>query len=257
MTDYEKNTLQEMLKWQEKMQKRPSGLNRLSKRMQDKVNSIIPDRVHEVITSTIKQMTRGVLYGAGFTTTRNVLFKSLETAEQAATARIAFYKKAGAAEGGITGAGGFMLAMADFPILVGIKIKMLFDIASLYGKPIDDYRERLYILHIFQLAFSSQKTRQQVFEQMKDWDLKVADLPEDINQFNWKGFQQEYRDYIDLAKMAQLIPGIGAAVGLIVNYRLLNHLGKTAMNAYRMRWFDERRLAETRKVDALPANISS
>jgi hypothetical protein len=257
MTDYEKNTLQEMLKWQEKMQKRPSGLNRLSKRMQDKVNSIIPDRVHEVITSTIKQMTRGVLYGAGFITTRNVLFKSLETAEQAATARIAFYKKAGAAEGGITGAGGFMLAMADFPILVGIKIKMLFDIASLYGKPIDDYRERLYILHIFQLAFSSQKTRQQVFEQMKDWDLKVADLPEDINQFNWKGFQQEYRDYIDLAKMAQLIPGIGAAVGLIVNYRLLNHLGKTAMNAYRMRWFDERRLAETRKVDALPANISS
>ncbi|HEV7382815.1 MAG TPA: EcsC family protein [Dyadobacter sp.] len=243
MTEYEENIQHELLKWQEKMQKQPSGLNRLSKNVQDKINSIIPDRVHDIITTTIKQMIRGVLYGAGFTTTRNVLFKSIEDAEISVKDRIDFYKRAGAAEGGITGAGGFVLALAEFPILIGIKMKLLFDIASLYGKPVDDYRERLFILHIFQLAFSSQKTRQRVFEQMRNWDSKAASMPEDIHQFDWKGFQQEYRDYIDLAKMAQLIPGIGAAVGLIVNYRLLNQLGKTAMNAYRMRWFESRSLA--------------
>ncbi len=60
-------------------------------------------------------------------------------------------------------------------------------------------------------------------------------LPQDINDFDWRSFQQEYRDHIDLAKMAQLIPGIGAVVGLIVNYRMLRRLGDTAMNAYRMR----------------------
>jgi hypothetical protein len=38
-----------------------------------------------------------------------------------------------------------------------------------------------------------------------------------------------------LAKMAQLVPVIGAPVGVIVNYRLIRKLGKTAMNAYRMR----------------------
>ena len=62
-------------------------------------------------------------------------------------------------------------------------------------------------------------------------------MPNDINQFDWRNFQQEYRDYIDLAKMAQLIPGIGAVVGVVVNYKLINQLGKTAMNAYRMRLF--------------------
>jgi hypothetical protein len=70
---------------------------------------------------------------------------------------------------------------------------------------------------------------------MEDWDKKSNELPEDINQFDWRTFQQEYRDYIDLAKMAQLVPVIGAPVGLVVNYSLVKKLGITAMNAYRMR----------------------
>jgi hypothetical protein len=70
---------------------------------------------------------------------------------------------------------------------------------------------------------------------MVDWDKKSKELPEDINQFDWRNFQQEYRDYIDLAKMAQLVPIIGAPVGFVVNSNLIKKLGITAMNAYRMR----------------------
>jgi hypothetical protein len=145
------------------------------------------------------------------------------------------YKHSAAAEGGITGAGGILLGLADFPILLGIKLKMLFDIASIYGFNVKDYKERLYILHIFQLAFSSQERRREVFLQMQEWDKRKQSLPDDINEFDWRNFQQEYRDYIDLAKMAQLIPGIGAVVGVIVNYKLIQKLGDTARNAYRMR----------------------
>jgi len=245
MTEYEEKIKHELHKWQLKMQKHPSRVDRISKTVQDKINSFIPDKIHETITSAIKQMTRAVLYGAEFTTSAPVFMTSLEQMDKAAQSKIDFYKKAGAAEGGITGAGGFLLAMADFPILIGIKIKLLFDIAALYGKQVDDYRERLFILYIFQLAFSSQKSRQKVYSQMADWDTKTQALPEDIHQFDWRSFQQEYRDYIDLAKMAQLIPGIGAAVGLIVNYRLLNQLGKTAMNAYRMRYLHEKNMLDT------------
>lgn len=239
-TPYEQTASAELARWQQKMTRRPNFIDRTSKKVQDKLNGIIPDKVHEIITTTIKQMTRGVLSGAGFITSTPVRQSGLEDIERQVKRRIAFYKNAGAAEGGITGAGGFWLALAEFPVLIGIKMKLLFEIAALYGYQIDDYRERVFILHVFQLTFSSQKHRQDVFIQMTDWHNKCKDLPEDINQFNWKSFQQEYRDYIDLAKMAQLIPGIGAAVGLIVNYRLLNQLGKNAMNAYRMRWFEEK-----------------
>ena len=70
---------------------------------------------------------------------------------------------------------------------------------------------------------------------MNNWDAYSKTLPEDIEQFDWRVFQQEYRDYIDLAKMVQLVPVIGAPVGIIVNYRLIRKLGITAVNAYRMR----------------------
>lgn len=239
---YEEQVMPEFTKWQLKMQKRPNFIDRTSKKVQDKLNNIIPDKIHQIVTGTIKQMVRGVLTGAEFTTSQPTPASSLEEIETAVKKKLDFYKKAGAAEGGIAGAGGFWLALADFPILLGIKIKLLFEIAALYGKPVNDYRERLFILHIFQLTFSSQKERQQIFARMVQWDSKSRELPEDIHQFDWKTFQQEYRDYIDLAKMAQLIPGIGAAVGVIVNYRLLDQLGKNAINAYRMRWFEERML---------------
>jgi hypothetical protein len=80
--------------------------------------------------------------------------------------------------------------------------------------------------------------------QMNNWEVQKQSLPDDIHQFDWRSFQQEYRDYIDLAKLAQLIPGIGAIVGFVVNYKLLKKLGITAMNAYRMRRLKEAEVKE-------------
>lgn len=239
---YEIQVKKELLAWQKKMGRNPSFFDKLSKRMQVKMNSYIPEKVHQAITVAIKQMVRGVLFGARYTTKEQVISDSLLDTETRVINRIKFYKNAAAAEGGVTGAGGILLAFADFPILLGMKLKLLFEIATLYGHSVKDYRERLFLLQIFQLAFSSQQHRQKIFENITDWDNKKELLPEDINQFNWRDFQQEYRDYIDLAKMAQLIPGIGALVGLVINYRLLKKLGHTAMNAYRMRYFEKKLL---------------
>jgi hypothetical protein len=56
-----------------------------------------------------------------------------------------------------------------------------------------------------------------------------------VKELDWRTFQQEYRDYIDLIKLLQMVPGLGAIVGAFANYRLTEHLGETAMNAYRLR----------------------
>jgi hypothetical protein len=210
-------------------------MDRFTKKIQVKINKIIPEKVHEVITTAIKQMIRGVLFGAELATAKPEKIASLEITEAVLQERIEMYKKSAAAEGGITGAGGILMSIADFPLLIGIKMKMLFDIASTYGYDVADYKERVYILHVFQLAFSSAQHRNKIFVNMMNWSEKAATLPADIHQFDWRNFQQEYRDYIDLAKLAQMIPVVGAAVGLVVNYRLLKKLGTTATNAYRMR----------------------
>jgi uncharacterized protein (DUF697 family) len=235
MTSYEVSVRTEINRWQQAMQKPPSRLGRLSTSVQRRINKIIPKQVHAVITATIKQMTRAVLSGSEFLTRQPQLGLSLIERDAAVARRIDFYRKAGAAEGGVTGAGGLLMGLADFPLLLSLKMKMLFDIGALYGFPISDFRERVFILYVFQLAFSSQERRQVVYQHLANWAEHSQQLPDDIHQFDWLTFQQEYRDYIDLAKMAQLIPGIGAAVGIVANYQLINQLGKTAMNAYRMR----------------------
>jgi len=239
---YEEQIRKELKVWQKKMRSNPTLFDKFSKRMQVKVNSYIPEKVHQAITATIKQMVRGVLFGATYSTKEQPQNQSLLDLETMVLRRIKFYKNAAAAEGGVTGAGGILLGFVDFPVLLSMKIKLLFDIAALYGYSIKDYKERLFILHIFQLAFSSQQHRSKIFEQMINWDKKKELLPDDIHQFAWREFQQEYRDYIDLAKMAQLIPGIGAVIGFVVNYRLIKKLGYTAMNAYRMRYFEKKLL---------------
>ena len=232
---YEEIAGEALKKWQKKMLRRPSLLNKLSKRIQIKINSWIPEKVHKVITGVIKQMVRGVLFGSKYTTSKPLMNMSLLIRENMVRKKIETYKKTAAVEGGLTGAGGILLGLVDFPVLVGIKIKLLFDIAVLYGFDINDYRERVYLLHIFELAFSSDIHRREVYLEICDWETKSSNLPDDINQFDWRRFQQEYRDYLDIAKMAQLIPVIGAPIGFVVNYRLVKKLGTTAMNAYRMR----------------------
>jgi len=239
MTSYEIAVRDELTRWQQAMQRPPTPFGKLSTRLQRRINRMIPDRVHNIVTAAIKNMTRAVLFGAEYLTRPPAEGMTLTERDAAVARRIEFYRKAGAAEGGVTGAGGFVLAMADFPLLLSLKMKLLFEIAALYGYSVSDYRERVFILYVFQLAFSSQERRQAVYRHVADWSEHSRQLPEDINQFDWLTFQQEYRDYIDLAKMAQLIPGIGAAVGIVVNYKLLNQLGRTAMNAYRMRWLAE------------------
>ena len=239
MNNYRQQILAEMKAWQKQMLRRPSLFNMLSKKAQDKVNSWIPEKVHIAVTTAIKQMIRGVLFGAKYTTADPVRNLELDAREARIEEKIKLYRTTAAVEGGVTGAGGILLGLADFPLLIGIKIKLLFDIASLYGFDLDDYKERVYLLHIFELAFSSHQHRKSVYLKMVDWDQKRDALPADIHQFDWRCFHQEYRDYIDLAKMAQLIPLIGAPVGILVNYRLIEKLGHTAMNAYRMRLLDD------------------
>jgi uncharacterized protein (DUF697 family) len=236
MTPYEEQAHIQLQFWQYKMRKKPSFTDRLSKTVQTKINDLIPDKVHKVITVTIEKMIKAVLFSSKYLTGKPPeQGTSLQIRESLVQQKIDNYQKTATIEGAVTGAGGILLGLADFPILIGIKLKMLFDIAALYGYDVKDYKERLYILYIFQLAFSSQERRNEIYELIAGWQGYSGSLPDNVDEFDWRIFQQEYRDYIDLAKMAQLLPVIGAAVGAIANYKLIAQLGETAMNCYRMR----------------------
>jgi uncharacterized protein (DUF697 family) len=233
----EEQALTALHAWQRRMQEPPGPLDRLTRGVQTRLNNLLPDKLHQAITATIKQMVRGVLFGSTHLTRRALAEGTLVEREEVIRQRIRRYRHVAVVEGAATGAAGFLVGLTDFPLLLGIKLKLLFDVAALYGHDVRDYTERLYLLHVFQLTFSSQHTRNQVYQRLLHWDEYRLSLPPQAEDFDWRTFQQEYRDYIDLAKLAQLLPVIGAAVGAVANYRLLEQLGETAMNCYRLRHF--------------------
>ncbi|MBM4764173.1 EcsC family protein [Bacillus sp. B15-48] len=232
MNEYELQVYDEVIDWKHKIRKRSTILTRASKKMQSKFNRMIPEKAHQVMTEAIKKMVKATLTGSDFTTKRHQgTGLSLKERDALLNQKLVSYRKTAMLEGAGTGAGGLFLGLADFPLLLSIKMKFLFEAASIYGYDPSEYEERLFVLHVFQLAFSSDEKRRETMDIIEEWETRKQSLLE----MDWQKFQQEYRDYIDLVKMAQLLPGIGAVVGAYANYNLLDRLGETAMNAYRLR----------------------
>ena len=238
---YEARVLAEAEAWRERQLRRPGLWDMTTRATQDRINRLIPERVHQIVTSGVELTTRGIMAGAEWTTAKPLLHGDLRTREDLIRTRIDLYRTTASAEGGVAGAGGFLLAAADFPALLAIKVKLLVEIGALYGHSGKSLPERLYLLRIFQMAFSSARHRPEALSALEAAGRGLHQ-PDRIQDFDWRKFQLEYRDYIDLAKLAQLIPVIGAPVGAVVNWRLTTRLATTAMNAYRLRWFEDEHL---------------
>jgi hypothetical protein len=232
----------ELEAWRAKVLKRPGLWDKASRAAQTRINRVIPERVHALVTAGVEAMTRGILTGSEVLKARPPAGGSLAAREAKARKVIRGYRTTAGIEGGVAGAGGFVLAAADFPALMAIKVRMLADIVAVYGgdggwgggAP----AERLFLLHVFHLAFASPQRRPEALQTLEDWIANGGGGEGGPADYDWRRFQQEYRDHIDLAKLAQLIPVVGAPIGAVVNWRLVDRLGETAMMACRMRWFD-------------------
>jgi uncharacterized protein (DUF697 family) len=236
MDNYNNYVNAEVGTWLIQMKKKPGIFGKITHGIQGKINGWIPEKVHQAITIAIENMVKVVISGSTLVRPKSNMELSLKDRESKIRNRIKWYRNTASVEGALTGAGGILLGFADFPAFLTIKMKMLFDIAALYGFDTKDFQERLFLLYVFQLSFSSQERKNDLIGLIEDWESYRTTLPNDLGEFDWKTFQLDYRDYIDLAKLAQLIPIVGAGVGAIANYQLTELLGKNAMNAYRLRF---------------------
>ncbi|WP_186579148.1 EcsC family protein [Aquibacillus kalidii] len=234
---YEQRVLHDAERYVRSTRKKSSLIKRSSKKIQTKINTTIPEKVHTIVTESIKKMIELALYSSEYIRPVNVdTYWSLERKEKLIKERLNQYKQTAMIEGAGTGAGGIMLGLADFPLLLSIKMKLLFDVGQIYGYNVKEYEERMYLLHVFLFAFSSDDNQKEVLQTLLDWESNRVD-GKDID---WKTLQLEYRDSIDFVKMMQLIPGLGVVVGAIANRKLLDQLAEAAMNMYRIRILDSK-----------------
>lgn len=236
---YEHKVQRELFEWEHKMFKPPGWLEKTSKTMSSKINHMIPAKVHDIITATIRSIVKTALFGAEYTPKRTIQAAPvLEFCDQDAREVFAIYQKIAVAEGAGTGAGGIMLSAVDFPALIAIKMKFLFELAHVYGYNTKDFSERIFILTVFQMTYSGHENRAKLLELVKNWHIEKQKWSSEVHHtrtMDWETFQIEYRDSMDFRKLLQMVPGIGAVAGAWANYTILEELREFAMNAYRLR----------------------
>jgi len=228
---YEETIKKELAEWQRKILKKPTAMGNMQKNIQGKIQDLIPTKVQNGITSAIKAMVETVLTASSVFTATEVSFNpALSESDFLVERKFKTYYKVAMAQGIGFGMSGFLINLADLPALMSIKVKFLFDCAKLYGFNVEEKSERLFMLHVFQLAFCSDEHRGKVAPIVMNWDEHKRDV-----EMNWRELQIEYRDYMDIAKLLQLLPVVGAAAGGYANHNLMQKLKVTAMNSYRWR----------------------
>lgn len=230
MNLYQQQIEKEMLRWYRDIAKSAGLLERASTGVQKKTQQLVPRKIQDSITTAMEKMVHTMLYGSGLLTIQEDT-SGLSLAERDYLVLSCFqgYVKTAVAQGIGFGAGGILLGIADLPVLLGIKIKFLFDCAKLNGFDPEDFSERLFLLNVLQLAFSGREHRLEIYHSVEQWYL--TEHP----PVNWEKLQIEYRDYLDIAKLLQLLPVVGSIAGGTANHKLMHRLRENAMNCYRLR----------------------
>lgn len=151
-------------------------------------------------------------------------------------------KKLATFQGASTGIGGIFTLSIDIPLLLGIQLKTLQDIAICYGYDPNETKERIYIVKILQFVSSDIVGKQAILQQ-----LSIIDSPDDegkrevVSEIQgWREVVFTYRDQIGWKKLFQMIPIAGLLFGAFINRSAVNDIAEAGMMLYRKRRIKER-----------------
>ncbi|MBP2239461.1 hypothetical protein J2Z40_000014 [Cytobacillus eiseniae] len=151
-------------------------------------------------------------------------------------------KRLATIQGAGTGIGGIFTLTIDIPVLLGMQLKTLQDIAICYGYNPNDKKERIYIVKILQFVSSDIVGKRAILKQ-----LSLIDSPEDetkreaISELQgWREVVFTYRDQVGWKKLFQMIPIAGLLFGAFINRSAVNDIAEAGMMLYRKRRIKER-----------------
>lgn len=151
-------------------------------------------------------------------------------------------KKIAAIQGASTGIGGIFTITLDIPLLLGLQLKTLQDIAICYGFDPNDKKERLFIVKCLQFVSSDIVGKQAILSQISLFDKQnEAAKREVLSELQgWREVVFTYRDQMGWKKLFQMIPVAGLIFGAYINRSAVNDIAEAGMMLYRKRRIIER-----------------
>jgi len=152
-------------------------------------------------------------------------------------------KRLATLQGAGTGVGGIFTLTIDVPLLLGMQLKTLQDIAICYGYNPNDQKERLFIVKCLQFTSSDIVGKKAILQQLTLFDSNDNETIERevISELQgWREVVFSYRDQIGWKKLFQMIPIAGLLFGAWINRSSVHDIAETGMMLYRKRRIIER-----------------
>lgn len=144
-------------------------------------------------------------------------------------------------QGATTGFGGIFTLAVDIPVLLGLSLKTLQEIAIAYGYDPTDREERIFIVKCLQFASADIVGKQAILNELSGYYNRSMEPAEMMSKL--QGFREvvyTYRDHFGLKKLLQMVPVAGMIFGAFTNRSMVKDIAETGIMLYQKRRILER-----------------
>lgn len=135
-------------------------------------------------------------------------------------------------QGATTGIGGIFTLAIDIPLLLGISLKVLQELAITYGFDPKQKEERIFIVKCLQFASSDFVGKQAILKELTQTNTEQ----EAISKLQgWREVIYAYRDNFGWKKLLQIIPIVGMLFGAIINRSTIQDVAEAGQMLYQKR----------------------
>ncbi|RHW38289.1 EcsC family protein [Lysinibacillus yapensis] len=162
--------------------------------------------------------------------------------------------KLAAVQGATTGFGGIFTLAVDIPVILGMALKTLQEIAIIHGYDPNEKQERVFIIKCLQFASADIVGKESILNELSMMHEKRDSAASMISQL--KGWQEvffTYRDNFGLKKLFQMVPVVGMLFGAIINKGMMDDVAEAGIMLYRKR----RIYDKLREIDKVESNVST
>ncbi|MEO2205131.1 EcsC family protein [Paenibacillus pabuli] len=143
--------------------------------------------------------------------------------------------KFAAAQGAATGIGGIVTIAADIPMVMGLSLKVLQEMALCYGYDPDDPQERIFIVKCLQFSSADIVGKKAIIDELAEYDNPDKQVQVVSQMQGWREVFNSYSESFGWKKLFQLIPIAGMVFGSVSNKNTIRDVAEAGKMLYKKR----------------------
>ncbi|MBG9775695.1 EcsC family protein [Brevibacillus laterosporus] len=138
-------------------------------------------------------------------------------------------------QGATTGFGGMFTLAIDIPVIIGLSLKVLQEMALTYGYDPHDKVERIFIIKCLQFTSADVVGKKAILEELAAFDEGEKHQEMIAQLQGWREVSLTYMDNMAWKKLFQLIPIVGMFFGAYTNRTQIADIAMTGQMLYKKR----------------------